>query len=89
MNEVYLYLILGIGLLVVIFLAIYLGRNFTTKVSSSGFEMGSTEGKGNISVKKVKNKSRVSADSSPNENNILIEEIDASMINVNQKKNKE
>lgn len=81
MNETYLYI--GLAALVVILVSVIIRKNTKAKLTKGGFELETKEGKDNVVLKNVRNKSDVDADTKQGQN-LNIVDIDNSKVKINK-----
>lgn len=81
------YMILGGIALFVILIAIIVGKNVSANLSKKGFQINKKEGKDNISVSDIKNKSNIELNSQKNQN-VIVNNVDNSSVKINKNSGK-
>lgn len=81
MEKSELYLVLGIGALVVITIGLIMSKKFRGKLTKDGLEVESTNNSTKTKVENVKNQSEIDLES-PENRNIEIKDIDNSTIKI-------
>ena len=81
MNENYLYF--GIAVLFVILIGILFSRNFIANFTEKGLEVSKKEGKDNVKVSKVRNKSKLDLNTKPGQD-VEVKDISDSEVKLNK-----